>query len=309
MNAAHLTSFEEHRRVLFGIAYRMLGSVTEAEDMVQETYLRWQKQDLAQIQSARAWLTAATTRLCIDQLRSARKQREEYVGVWLPEPLADSSAAPAAASLADSLNTAFLILLETLSPEERAIFLLHEAFEYGYPEISRLVGKSEAACRQTVHRARSRVSLRKNRFIADPRQHEQVILEFQAACRQGEVGKLLALLGENVTLFSDGGGKVSAVPRPLAGAARVARFLIGVARLAEAARSELRFCVLNGEPGLLRYLDGKLVQTYIFEITEDRIQNVYIMRNPDKLRHLARELAGHPELPDRSRQDSPGGIV
>lgn len=285
---AHLTLFEEHRRTLFGIAYRMLGSVAEAEDMVQDTYVRWQKQDLADVETPRAWLTSAITRLCIDQLRSARRRREEYVGVWLPEPLidAESNQADRMAALSDSLSTAFLILLETLAPEERAVYLLHEVFEYDYPEISQIVSRSEAACRQVVHRAKERVALRKNRFTPDPRQHENVVREFMAACREGDVNKLLGVLKEDITLYSDGGGKVSASPHPVEGFAKVARFVIGVSKLSTSG-GDFRFAVLNGHLGLLRYWEGQLVQTTIFEMDGDRIQNLYIMRNPDKLKHLA----------------------
>lgn len=282
-----LQTFQEHRSILFGIAYRMLGSVAEAEDMLQETYLRWQKQDLAGIQSARAWLTSTVTRLCIDQLRSARHRREQYVGVWLPEPLVQSTSdtADRMTALADSLSTAFLILLETLGPEERAVFLLHEVFEYDYAEISKIVDKSEAACRQTVSRARERVALRKNRYPSDPTQHEQLVHEFMKACKEGNMDRLLGLLSENVTLYSDGGGKVTAVPRPIHGCPKVARFLIGVAKTSHAG-GDLRFTVLNGHIGVLRYRDGELVQTTTVEFSGDRIENIYIMRNPDKLGHL-----------------------
>lgn len=294
-STAALQAFQEQRPVLFGIAYRMLGSVSEAEDMVQETYLRWQRQDHEQIQSTRAWLTATTTRLCIDQLRSARQRREQYVGVWLPEPLVQSTtdhAAPMTA-LADSLSTAFLILLETLGPDERAIFLLHEVFEYDYAEISRIVDRSEPACRQTVHRARERISLRKNRFSSDPLQHEQVVREFMQVCREGNMDKLLGLLSENVTLYSDGGGKISAAPRPVHGCPKVARFLTGVYKTSKS-RGDIRFAVINGCMGVLRYWEGKLVQTTALEISEGLVQNIYVMRNPDKLQHLAETMSPGP---------------
>lgn len=281
-----LSTFQEQRPTLFGIAYRMLGSVTEGEDMVQETFLRWQRQDPASIQSPRAWLTSTITRLCIDQLRSARYRREQYIGVWLPEPLLQSppDAEPMNA-LADSLSTAFLILLETLGPDERAVFLLHEVFEYDYPEISRIVEKSEAACRQIVSRARERIALRKNRFPSNPLQHEQLVREFMTACREGNVDQLLGMLRDDVVLYSDGGGKAKAAPKPIHGWAKVARFLVGVSKLSTSG-GETRFTILNGHISTLRYWQGELVQSNSFEIMEGRITNIYVMRNPDKLRHL-----------------------
>lgn len=287
-----LPAFQDQRPTLFGIAYRMLGSVAEAEDMLQETYLRWQRQDLAQIHSPRAWLTSTLTRLCIDHLRSARHQREQYVGVWLPEPLVQtpvSDHADRMTALADSLSTAFLILLETLGPDERAIYLLHEVFEYDYAEISRIVDKSEAACRKTVQRARERLSLRRPRFPSDPQQHEQIVREFMEACREGQMDRLLSLLGENVTLYSDGGGHVAAAPRPIHGCPKVARFLIGVYKTSRSG-GQLRFTILNGHIGVLRYWEGQLVQTTSVEITEGRVQKIYVMRNPHKLRHLAAQF-------------------
>lgn len=286
-----LAVFQEQRSTLFGIAYRMLGSVAEAEDMIQDTYLRWQRQNPADIQSPRAWLTSTITRLCIDQLRSARHKREEYVGVWLPEPLIQSTSdqADTMSALSDSLSTAFLILLETLGPDERAIYLLHEVFEYDYDEISSIVDKSAAACRQTVHRARERISLRKNRFPSDPKQHEMIVREFLQVCKEGNMERLLGLLGDNVTLFSDGGGKASASPHPVHGSAKVARFMAGVSKLSTAG-GELRFTIINGQLGFLRYWQGVLVQSTIVEVEDGLIQNIYVMRNPDKLRHLEQTL-------------------
>jgi RNA polymerase sigma-70 factor (ECF subfamily) len=183
----HLAAFQEHRPILFGIAYRMLGSVSEAEDMVQETFMRWQRQSAAEIKSVRGWLTSAITRLCIDQLRSARRQREEYVGVWLPEPLVanHANAEDKASALADSLSMAFLVMLETLSPPERAVFLLREVFEYDFGEIGRIVDKSEDNCRQMLRRAREHVAAGRSRFEPAPEQNEQLVQRFLRACRGG----------------------------------------------------------------------------------------------------------------------------
>ena len=202
--------FLEHRSLLFGIAYRMLGSVVEAEDAVQDVYLRWQKAaaDTDAIRSAKAWLIATTTRLCIDRLRSARRQREDYFGVWLPEPLVQSASSETTnAALADSLSTAFLLLLETLTPDERAIFLLHEAFEYSHAEIAEIVGKSETNCRQIIRRAKEHLAQGRERRPADPVQAETLVQRFLAAARDGDLAGLLAVLSTDATLRTDGGGR------------------------------------------------------------------------------------------------------
>ncbi|HET6410411.1 MAG TPA: RNA polymerase sigma-70 factor [Chthoniobacteraceae bacterium] len=286
MNAASLVPvFQEHRPLLFGIAYRMLGSVTEAQDMVQEVFLRWQSQPIEEIKSPKAWLTTTVTRLCIDHLRSARVRREEYVGVWLPEPLLEAQQPPAEApGLAESLTTAFLVLLETLSPAERAVFLLREVFEYDYDEIARITEKSEANCRQMLRRAKEHVAAGKSRFKADAARNEQLVQQFMDACRLGDTEGLLAMLSDDATLYSDGGGKVLAAVKPIFGADRVSRFLVGVMRFV-APDEEFRFAVVNSEPGLLRFHHGQLIQTTTFALADGRITAIYVVRNPDKLRH------------------------
>lgn len=290
VQSPNLSAFQEHRPLLFGIAYRMLGSVAEAEDMVQETFLRWQRQTHGEIQSVKAWLSATITRLCIDHLRSARKRREEYVGVWLPEPLVEnhSDAHDRAVALADSLSTAFLVLLETLSPAERAVFLLREVFEYDYSEIGRIIDKNEANCRQMVRRAREHVAAGKSRFEANPAHNEKLVQQFLQTCREGDTGGLLALLTDDIVLYSDGGGKVPAAPKPIAGADRVARFLIGVSKVPRSGW-EARPATVNSAPGLLTFRNGELSQTTSFEIVNGRIRAIYIVRNPDKLKHLVQE--------------------
>jgi RNA polymerase sigma-70 factor, ECF subfamily len=282
-----LPVFQEHRALLFGIAYRMLGSVAEAEDMVQETFLRWQDQSMDEVKSAKAWLTTATTRLCIDHLRSARVRREEYVGVWLPEPLVETHVerGDRETGLADSLSTAFLVLLETLTPAERAVFLLREVFEYEYDQIGRIIEKTESNCRQMVRRAREHVAAGKSRFQPSPGHDERLLKEFLRTCREGDSEGLLALLSEDAALYSDGGGKVPAAPEPVVGKARVARFLIGVSKLA-AASGEFQFARVNSTPGILRFQDGQLVQTTALQVDHERIVGIYIVRNPDKLKHV-----------------------
>ena len=289
-----VATFEQHRSLLFAIAYRMLGGVAEAEDMVQETFLRWCRQAGEEIESAKALLTTIITRLCIDHLKSARHQREQYVGVWLPEPLLDSDENdPAkAAELADSLTNAFMLLVETLSPVERAVFLLHEVFDYDYSEVSEIVGKSEANCRQMAVRARAHLAARRPRFDADAEHAEQLLNRFLLASHQGDSRALLDLLTEDAAIYSDGGGKVTASRSPIRGAERVARFFVNIRRLYRRVQADIqvRLTTINAEPGLLVFLNGNLEQSMTFEVADDRIRAVYIVRNPDKLKHLRKEI-------------------
>jgi RNA polymerase sigma-70 factor (ECF subfamily) len=282
-------TFLEHRPLLFGIAYRMLGSVAEAEDAVQDVYLRWQKETAGDgpIRSAKAWLVAATTRLCIDRLRSARRQREEYFGIWLPEPLVQTASSPESnAALADSLSTVFLLMLETLTPNERAVFLLHEAFDYSHAEIAEIVGKSEANCRQIIRRAKEHLAQKRERQPADPVLVETLVQRFLAAARGGDLGGLLSVLSTDATLRTDGGGKVLAVPVPICGADRVGRFLVGIrARLP--ADAEYRFARVNGSIGVLIFAGGRVLAVLTFAFAGERIHDVYSVSNPDKLSHLA----------------------
>ena len=229
---ARIEDFERHRSLLFSIAYRMLGSVADAEDVVQEAYLRWQQAPEAEVRSPRSYLSTVVTRLSIDRLRSARARREEYVGPWLPEPLVSERAEEVAVldELGESLSTAFLVVLESLNPVERAVFLLREVFDYDYEEISRILGKSEDNCRQIAHRARQSVAARRPRFERSPEQEERLSRQFLEACMSGDMEGLISLLSEDVTLWSDGGGKVAAAPYPIYGPERVARFLLGVLR-------------------------------------------------------------------------------
>ncbi|BET69129.1 RNA polymerase sigma-70 factor [Opitutales bacterium ASA1] len=280
--------FHEHRTQLFGVAYRMLGSVAEAEDMVQETYLRWRRQLHERVETPRAWLLATVTRLCIDQLRSGRRLREEYYGVWLPEPLVQEMPAVdpgATRRLADSLSVAFMLMLEALTPRDRAVFLLREVFDHDYDEIARMVGVGEAACRQIVSRARR--SLRRGaREDTEPDElAETVARRFVGACRTGDVAELLSVLAEDVTLFSDGGGRVRAALRPIRTADRVSRFFIGIRRKGMQA-AEYRTVRVNASPGILVVLDGRIDCVLSFEYAQSRIRKIFLVRNPDKLRHL-----------------------
>ena len=289
-----IASFTEHRPLLFGIAYRMLGSVAEADDMVQETWLRWQQQDEAAVRSPKAWLVATITRLCIDQLRQARRTREDYYGVWLPEPLVESSSPPPheTAALADSLGMAFMLMLESQSPVERAVFLLREVFDYEYADIAVIIGKSEANCRQIVRRAKA--SLPRGPRPADTppdARAREVVQRFLAAARSGKVEELLAVLTDDATLYTDGGGKVTAAGRPIVSADRVSRFFAGIRRLARNA-PQTELARINGGLGALVIDDGRLDRTMIFELHGNRIAAIYVVRNPDKLRHVAWPTAG-----------------
>ncbi|MES2573244.1 MAG: RNA polymerase sigma-70 factor [Verrucomicrobiota bacterium] len=279
-----IESFNEHRKTLFGIAYRMLGSVSDADDMLQEMWLRWQKQEGAAIQSPKAWLVSTMTRLCIDQLRSARREREEYYGVWLPEPL---MAAPEAseAGLSDSLTMAFMLMLESLSPVERAAFLLREVFEYDYADAALIVNKSEVNCRQIVRRAREQLQANPRTPPPPSAQAEQLVEQFLAAAETGEVKELLALLAEDATVYSDGGGRVKAAGRPIHSADHVSRFLTGIWPRFPS-YTDWRPANINGRPGFLMYSLGVIYGALSFDLAEQRVRNLYFILNPDKLRHL-----------------------
>jgi len=282
-----IETFNTHRSMLFGIAYRMLGSVAEAEDLTQEVWLRWQKQDAAEVRSAQAWLVSTMTRLCIDQLRSARRQREEYYGVWLPEPLMGASeAAPdTGAELADSLTMAFMMLLETLGPTERAVFLLREVFEYDYADTAAIVGKSEANCRQIVRRAKAQLRPNSQADVPPNDQARRVVEKFIAATTTGEIDELLAMLMDDTTVYMDGGGKVKAAGLPIQTADRVSRFMIGIQRKLPP-DIEYRFTLINGQPGFLMISNDQIYSALSFELAGERVRNIYGVWNPDKLRHL-----------------------
>jgi RNA polymerase sigma-70 factor, ECF subfamily len=283
----HVETFGEARSLLFSIAYRMLGSVMEAEDIVQEAYLRWQRADLAEIDSPKAYLSAVVTRLCIDQLRSARAQREEYYGPWLPEPLVtghDDNPASAFAR-SETLSMAFLVLLESLAPEERAVFVLREVFDTSYPEIGAIIGKTEPAVRQMFSRARQRVHEGRPRFEVTRAEQEQVTMQFIQACMTGDLNLLMTTLAGESRLISDGGGKASAASRPVLGADHVARFVLGLLKK-QTDDIETRLGVVNGEPAFITYLNRHPFNVMVLEIGDGRVQTIRNVRNPDKLRHI-----------------------
>jgi len=300
-------AYAEYRPLLFSIAYRMIGSVSEAEDIVQETFLRFHRADTEQVESPKAYLSAITTRLAIDHLRSARVRRETYVGPWLPEPLVtdDSDALGADparhAETADSLSLAFLVLLERLSPVERAVFLLREVFGYGYGEIADVVAKREDNVRQIAARARHHVEDGRPRFEADRRHREELARRFLAAVEEGDTDGLVGMLAADVTMYGDGGGKAPALGQPVAGAVRVARFLVGLTRQAKRANLRLVPAEVNGQPGMIAYDQaGGLISVLSLDIADGLVQTVHSIVNPDKLRHLG-------PISDWSWQQDPGG--
>jgi RNA polymerase sigma-70 factor (ECF subfamily) len=283
----HTALFSQNRNYLFAVAYRMLGTVMDAEDILQEAFLRWRGVDIASVESARAYLTTIVTRLSLDFLASARVRREEYVGPWLPEPLLTDEGADVEKSveLAESISMAFLVLLESLSPVERAVFLLREVFAYDYPEVARIVEKSEENCRQIVRRAKERVAAGRPRFTPDREQGNRLLDRFVTACVQGDLAGLESVLAADITLWSDGGGKVNAARLPIHGADKVARFLLGVLRKAPADYA-VRPAWINGAPGLIVYVAGHAASIYTFDGADDRIQAIRIVVNPDKLGHI-----------------------
>lgn len=278
-----MSSVHEHRRLLFGIAYRMLGRVTEAEDMVQETYLRFHRHPDGSIHLPKAWLTKTITRLCIDQLRSARRQREEYVGTWLPEPIVNDSSS---GDLGDTLGMAFMLLLEKLSPVDRAVFLLREAFGHDYPDIAEITGKPEAACRQIISRAKGKLGQPPAQPPTATEEAERLVKEFLSAAKSGELSELIALLTEDAVLYSDGGGKVRAALLPIYGPDKISRLFIGLRRLPSDSVPPPRFVTINGSPGVITaYADGSVnAMTFAFE--DKRVKAIYIVRNPDKLTRI-----------------------
>lgn len=280
-------AFNQYRGYLFSIAYRMLGSVMDAEDMVQETYLRWQRVDQTAVDAPKSYLATIITRLCIDHLQSARMRRESYIGPWLPEPLLREKVpqTEGVAALADSLSIAFLVLLESLTPVERAVFLLREVFDFEYRQIARIVEKSETNCRQIASRARRHVRANRPRFDTSPQEQQQILFTFTQALADGDLSGLMALLAEDAVQYSDGGGQVAAARRPIIGADKVARFWLGLTRQAPE-DATVQFTQANGQPALFLIVNGRSYAVVVFDVQNGRIQNIYTVVNPQKLQHL-----------------------
>ncbi|MDQ3955788.1 MAG: RNA polymerase sigma-70 factor [Actinomycetota bacterium] len=277
--------FEELRPYLFSIAYRMMGSVSEAEDIVQEAYLRWQRAP-EDVSSPKAFLSKVVTRLCLDELGSARARRESYVGPWLPEPLlGEMPDASEGAERAESLSIAFLVVLESLSPLERAVFLLRDVFDYDYADIAEFVDRSEDACRQIAHRAKQHLTARRPRFPTTREQRDEITSRFLQACAMGDLESLRGLLSHDITLWSDGGGKVRAARRPIHGPDKVARFVLAILKKAPT-DATTQIVPVNGQAGVLVYDEDGLASLLTLDVGEGAVQGIHIIANPDKLQSI-----------------------
>lgn len=286
------TLFTRLRPRLLGVAYRMLGALPEAEDVVQDVWLRWHGADIAQIENPEAWLVATTTRRAIDGLRLARHRREQYVGMWLPEPvLSDHTETPEyVQETASDLSVAFLNVLERLAPDARAAFLLHDVFDQDYADIARTLGKSEAACRQIVHRARVQLREARPRYNVPQDVHQRLLRRFVAAVDSGDFQSMKALMAESAVLVGDGGGIVTSFPKPMVGGARIAQLLYAPL-LRRRAQLRMVPVAFNGRLGLLRYFDGALESAMAFDTDGERIVQILVQRNPHKLQRIVAQLA------------------
>lgn len=279
--------FEDNRRLLFGTAYRMLGSVADAEDIVQDAWLKWSQADRAAVEHPKAYLVRTVTNLSLNKLTSAQAVREAYVGPWLPEPILTSPDVAENAELADTVSMAMLVVLETLTPTERAVFLLREVFGYSHREIAETIGKSEASVRQTAHRAKSHVQARRPRFSTPVPEQREIAEKFLAACAGGDLNEVMALLAPDVTCWSDGGGVVTAARVPLHGSANVARWLLAILAKPGTQAGTIEVAEINGESALLYVLDGVPMGAMTFEATEDHhITALRFAVNPHKLRGI-----------------------
>jgi RNA polymerase sigma-70 factor (ECF subfamily) len=276
--------FEEHRPMLQRLAYRMLGSLADADDIVQEAYLRWSVEDRTEVKSPRAYLSAVATRLCIDRRQSIEERKKTYIGPWLPDPVVEAGPSDPASQLetAESVSMALLLVLESLSPVERAAYLLRRIFDYDYDDIAEILGRSQVNCRQLVSRAEERIHERRPRFVARPEEAERLTTAFLRACTSGDMKGLVDLLATDAVFYSDGGGKVPAALAPIAGADRIARLFMGLLQKAPAGL-ELRVVRVNGQPGVVALVDGEVIQVMTFDVVDGRIATFFAVRNPDKL--------------------------
>jgi len=282
--------FTRLRPRLLGVAYRMLGSLAEGEDIVQDVWLRWHGTDATQVDNAEAWLVATTTRRAIDELRLVRRKREHYVGMWLPEPvLTEHDDTPEyVQETASDLSVAFLNVLERLAPDARAAFLLHDVFDQGYPEVARMLDKSEAACRQIVSRARQQLREERPRYNVPQEIHQRLMRRFTDALSIGDYRTMKSLMAESARLVGDGGGIVTSFPKPMLGGERIAQLLYAP-HLRRAASLRIVPAMLNGRLGLLRYFDGVLESAMAFDTDGERIVEILVQRNPHKLQRIAAE--------------------
>jgi RNA polymerase sigma-70 factor (TIGR02957 family) len=282
-------AFVAHRNLLFTVAYEMLGSAADAEDVLQETWLRWAGIDLAQVRDQRAYLVRITTRLSLNRLRTMKRRKESYVGPWLPEPLLTAPDVAEDVELAESVSMALMLVLETLAPTERAVFVLREVFDFGYDEIAAAVGKTPATVRQIAHRARRHVDARRPRAAVSAGETRAALASFQRAIQSRDLQGLLDVLAPDVVLMSDGGGVKQAALRPITGADRISRFILGGVGRTEAALTSVPTAV-NGSPGLVLHLDGELDGVMAVRVEAGRITGLYYVRNPEKLTHVESEI-------------------
>jgi len=285
--------FEAHRPSLFRLAYGMLGRVAPAEDAVQETFLRWQKQDIDKINSHQAYLATIVNRICLDEIKSARNQREQYIGPDLPEPiLNDHTETPEQeVELAESLSMALLVVLDQLSPVQRAVFILREIFDYDYDMIADIVQKSESHCRKIAQRARDQIRDHKPEFEKNHDEQQQLVGAFLEAVKGGNLSQIESMLAEEAILYSDGGGKVTAARKPVDGAAKIAKFLVGIQKQVPSGTEwSIEREQVNGEPGMIVRMDGELYNVWSFHVEEGKIQSIYTVLNPDKLQHVKHQL-------------------
>jgi len=290
-----MEDLETYRPLLFSIAYRMTGSASEAEDLVQESFLHFLNTPHGTIHTLKSFLITIVVHVCLDYLKSARLEREHYVGVWLPEPVltTDSELWPEAnLERKESLSLAFLLLLETLAPPERAVFLLHEVFGYPFQEIAQIVGKSPATCRQILHRAHQHLAARQRRFETSPKVHAHLLQHFLLACQSGDLAALTELLAKDSIAWADGGGKAKAMLRPIFGQEAVVRLLLGIRRKLPAGLSA-SIEEVNSAPALVVWNGSRLEFVSMVDVSDHHIQNLYTIRNPDKLVFLQRQLAKH----------------
>ncbi len=289
-------TFSQHRRLLFSVAYRMLGSASDADDILQDAFIRWRQRPVGDIESPRRYLVTIVSRLCINQLRSARVQREQYVGQWLPEPLPTTDGEPSDELLAgETISMAFMLLLERLNPIERAVFLLREVFSYEYAEIAAIVTRSEETCRQVLHRAHEHLKRERTRFVASPEQHENLLKRFLAASLHGDVDGLVSVLSRDVALYADGGGKAAAVPNAIFGADRVVRLLANAVKKFAPADAVSRLMHINGQLAIVAYGGSEPRTVILVDAQDDGIRQIFLVSNPDKLRHIP--VLEAPELP------------
>jgi RNA polymerase sigma-70 factor, ECF subfamily len=280
--------FEEYQPTLARLAYRMLGSQTDADDVMQEAYLRWTSSSRDSVKSPRAYLHSIVTHLCIDQRKTVEDRKQTYIGPWLPEPIVEAGPRDACDRIeaAESVSMALLLILESLSPTERAAYLLRRVFDYPYDEIAEILGKPEPGCRQLVSRAEARVLERRPRFETDPAEVERLTEAFLQACSTGELNELVRLLAADAILYSDGGGKVAAARAPIRGADHVARFFLGILKKSPPGL-EVRRVRVNGQPGLMALLHGEIVTLLTFDVVDGRIATCFVVRNPDKLARIS----------------------